>query len=130
MATEKWPPPADLEDIEKREWRAKRNILKQRGDLNDEDDSCLMTLERLVRARQLLRLARMEREHQLTATGSMGQLVVHPLIGVENKAEADIAAALSDLLMTPKSRKSDDKDDRGLAGKPGGGRVARGAFGG
>lgn len=134
MSTEKWPPPGDLEAVEKREWRTKRNILAERGDLTKDDDACLFTLERLVRARQLLRLSRDERrdpatkKHKLMSKGSMGQDVPHPMLAVEAKAEADIAAALDALLMTPKSRKSDSKDDRGGAGA-GGGNVPRGAFG-
>lgn len=129
MAREKWPPPGDLEDIEKKEWREVRKVLISRGDLTAEDDACLIALERLCRARQQLRMSRMERCFALTTTGSMGQLVRHPLLDVERQAEADIASAMGDLLLTPKSRKSDSKDDQGAASKQGGGRVQRGAFG-
>jgi phage terminase small subunit len=129
MAREKWPPPGDLDTETKREWRRVRDILVARGDLTADDDAALLALERLVHARMLLRACRVERADKVKAKGSMGQDVAHPLIAIEVKAEADIAAAMNDLLITPRSRKSDARDDAGAAAKAGGGRVARGSFG-
>ena len=82
--------PAGLADAGSKLWRDVTGKYALRPDE-------LVTLEAACRAQDRVRAMESERDGAVTATGSMGQIVVHPLIAEIRAHEAQVASMLSKL---------------------------------
>lgn len=105
-------PPADLDTTSKKLWRATIDHLEQQRTWAASD---LALLERYVRAVELERESRRAMStsdsaltRQRLATGSTGQLVVHPLESIRQKADADAHKYADALLLSPAARKRNE----------------------
>lgn len=105
-------PPADLDAPSKKLWRGTIEHLEQQRTWAPSD---LALLERYVRAVELERTSRLEmagsedaRTRQRLALGSTGQLVVHPLESIRQKADADAHKYADALLLSPAARKRNE----------------------
>ena len=96
--------PRDFDDRARKLWNGVQRALREQGTFQDSDAGAL---ERYVRAldRAIVARAELAKHGKLTATGSQGQPVPHPLLRVARESERDAHEYAEALLLTPRARR-------------------------